>query len=74
MATRGNFYAYTLTPSTRPGSTATIATEVGRQIHSVDRAQRLVDATGHRGYVERWSERTQRRVRVATRNEAGEWS
>jgi hypothetical protein len=70
----GNFYAYTRTPSTRPGSTAIIGTEVGRQIGSAERARALVDATGHPGYVEYWSERTQRRVRVATRSDEGCWT
>lgn len=39
------------TTSTRPGSTATIATEVGRQVRSEEKARRLVDAAGHPGYV-----------------------
>lgn len=70
----GNFYAYTRTPSTRPGSTAIIANEVGRQVVSAKRARALVDATGHPGYVEYWSERTQRRIRVATRSAEGCWT
>lgn len=73
-AKRGNYYAYTLSPSTRPGSTAKIAHEVGRQVHSPERARALVDATGLPGYVEHWSERTQRRTTVANRDQAGNWT
>lgn len=71
---RGNYYASAL--ETRPHPTrdsATYARQVARQARTFADARARLDATGQRGYVELWSDRTQSRTRVAERDTDGSW-
>ena len=47
--------------------------QVARQARTLNEARARLDATGERGYVQLWDDRTQRRYIVAERDEAGNW-
>lgn len=68
---RGNYYAYTSRKTVRLG--VSVASQIGRQIVTPRQAMKLVEESGQPGFVEFWSERTQRRTEYA-RYRNGHWS
>lgn len=70
---RGNYYAYTLTKRPDQPFGPSIARQIGWQIVTPRQAMKLVERSGQPGYVEFWSERTQRRTEYA-RYRNSHWS
>lgn len=67
---RGNYYANA--HATREDGLR-FGVEVARQAPSLNAARRALEASGLRGYVQRWDDRTQQRSIVCERDEAGNW-
>lgn len=66
----GNYYA---NASIRREDGKQFGHEVARQARTLRQACRALTESGHRGYVQVWSEAMQQRQIVAERDEAGNW-